>query len=154
MDETQVAEYITATFDGVHTVDAWGDTFFYYNPDQERPDEFYFATLKTKDDDYDRVSNLDRPGIFRLNIGVGRATYRSLVGAPPRSGESAPEHDFTALDRLLPHPVYGQAFWVCVLNPSDATFQTVVRPLLAEAYDRAVSKYTKAAARGRGAAAR
>jgi hypothetical protein len=34
-----------------------------------------------------------------------------------------------------------------VLNPSQATFQTVVQPLLAEAYDLAVSKYTKRAAR-------
>ncbi|HEX5502790.1 MAG TPA: DUF6194 family protein, partial [Thermomicrobiales bacterium] len=44
-------------------------------------------------------------------------------------------------DRLLPHPVYAPQSWVCVLNPSDETFQTV-RPLLAEAYDQAVNRHT------------
>jgi hypothetical protein len=146
MDEAQITDYITATFDGVQVASAWGDTFFYYNPGRERPDEFYFATLKTTDDDYDRASNLDRPGVFRLNIGIRGASFRSLFGAP--RGESAAEHDFTVLDRLLPHPVYGQANWVCVLNPSAVTFETAVRPLLAEAYALAVSKYAKRAARG------
>jgi predicted DNA-binding protein (MmcQ/YjbR family) len=37
--------------------------------------------------------------------------------------------------------------WVCVLNPSAATFEAV-RPLLAEAYELAVSKRAKRAARG------
>jgi hypothetical protein len=34
-------------------------------------------------------------------------------------------------------------YWVCVLNPSDETFETNVRQLLAEAYDLAVSKYKR-----------
>ena len=52
------------------------------------------------------------------------------------------DHDFTALDQLMPHPVYAPQSWVCVLNPSDATFQKI-QPLLAEAYDLAVSRYTR-----------
>ena len=47
----------------------------------------------------------------------------------------------------MPHPVYGRMFWVCVLNPSDKTFETKVQQLLAEAYDLAVSKYKRQAAR-------
>ncbi len=46
------------------------------------------------------------------------------------------DHDFTALDVLMPHPVYGRNHWVCVLNPSDATFEKL-KPLLAEAHDTA-----------------
>ncbi len=150
MNEAQITQYILDTFEGVHGVDAWGDTFFFYNPDPKRPDEFYFATLKSKDDDYDRFSNLGRPSVFRLNIGVSKATYRSLFGAP--ASRSAPKtvsagHDYSALDQLLPHPVYGRQHWVCVLTPSETTFQTV-QPLLAEAYDLAVAKYAKRAARG------
>jgi len=34
-----------------------------------------------------------------------------------------------------------------VLNPSEVTFQEVVRPLLDEAYQLAVEKYAKAAGR-------
>lgn len=56
-------------------------------------------------------------------------------------------HGFAALDWLLPHPVYGWMSWVSVLNPSAANFNTV-KPLLAEAYDLAVDKVAKRAARG------
>lgn len=149
IDEAVITQYILDTFEGVYSVDAWGDTFFFYNPGRALPDEFYSATLKNKDDDYDRFSDLDRPSIFRLNIGIGKAGFHTLFGAPPRRGAEAdagPGDDFTALDRLLPHPVYGRQYWVCVLNPSAATFDAV-KPLLAEAYDRAVAKYAKRAAR-------
>lgn len=149
VDEASIPQYILDTFDGVYAVDAWGDTFFFYNPGRAQPDEFYFATLKNKDDDYDRFSDLDRPSVFRLNIGIGKAGFRALFGAPPRrgtEGDAGPSYDFTALDRLLPHPVYGRQYWVCVLNPSAATFEAV-KPLLAEAYDRAVAKYAQRAAR-------
>jgi hypothetical protein len=46
----------------------------------------------------------------------------------------------------MPHPVYGRMYWVCVLNPSEETFETKVRRLLAEAYDLAVSRYKRQAA--------
>lgn len=141
-----IIHYITTTFDGVQVAETWGDLFFFYNPDNKLPHEIYFATLKSQDDDYDRASNLDRPSIFRLNIGLSKATYRSLFGAPPShlgSGDAdASGRDYTVLDQLLPHPVYAQSAWVCVLNPSSATFATV-RPLLEEAYQVAVNKYNK-----------
>jgi hypothetical protein len=84
-------------------------------------------------------------GVFRLNIGISKQTYQSLFGsqiAPEGSGHAS-RYDFTALDQVMPHPVYGRQYWVCVLNPSAATFQTVVQSLLAEAYDRDVRKHAK-----------
>jgi hypothetical protein len=158
MDEAAITQYITDTFAGVDVVKpetsggpeiAWGDTFFIYDPHRnlEAQRRFPFATIVTKDyGDFDRASNLNRPGVFRLNIGVGKETYRSLFGQQPAPAAAAgmvdTGHDFTALDQLLPHPVYAPQSWVCVLNPSDATFQKI-RPLLAEAYDLAVSRYTR-----------
>jgi hypothetical protein len=151
MNETSITQFITDTFEGVQPADAWGDTFFYYNPDRQRPDEIYFSTLKRQDDDYDRASNLNRPDVFRLNIGIGKASYRSLFGIPPSRHDEDDrvdgDYDFTALDQILPHPVYARQYWVCVLNPSATTFQAVVQPLLAEAYDLAVSRYAKRVAR-------
>lgn len=146
MNEASIAQYIIDTFDGIHTVTADGNTFFFYDPDRKFP----FATLVTNDA-YDQTSDLNRPSVFRLNIGIGKQTYRSLFGSrTPTSAEDGgvdSGYDFTALDRLLPHPVYGKMYWVCVLNPSATTFQAAVQPLLAEAYDLAVSKYAKRAAR-------
>ncbi len=152
MDEASITQYITDTFDGIDVVVgsretgdpevAWGDSFFIYDPGRQLPPNrrFPFATIVTKDyGGFDCASQLNRPGVFRLNIGVSKETYRSFFGPQPASPPvgSAVEtgHDFTALDQLLPHPVYASMSWVCVLNPSVATFE-VVRPLLAEAYWR------------------
>src|SRR5262245_42531868 len=164
MDEASITQYITETFAGVDVVVgsreagspevAWGDSFFSYDPDRNLPPahRFPFATIVTKDyGGFDCASQLNRPGVFRLNIGVSKETYRSLFGpqpsSPPSGGAVATGHDFTALDQIMPHPVYAPQSWVCVLNPSAATFEAV-RPLLADAYQLAVSRHAKREARG------
>jgi hypothetical protein len=87
----------------------------------------------TKDyGDFDNASNLDRPGVFRLNIGVSKGTFATLFGAKQN-------YDFTALDQVMPHPVYGKNHFVCVLNPSASTFEAL-KPQLAEAYEIAVKR--------------
>jgi len=137
MDEAAVTKYIRETFAGVETSEAWGCTFFFY--DSER--KFPFATLVTGDR-HDQFSNLDREGVYRLNVGVNGETYRSMFGSPPRNsmteGLGETDHDFTAMDTLMPHPVYASMHWICIVNPSAETFEQRVKPLLAEAYDRAV----------------
>jgi hypothetical protein len=132
-----VAEYIRGTFAHVETAAAGGYIFFFYGADRMCP----FATVATKDNDHDRSSNLNRPDMFRLDIRIGESTFHSLFGsaishfAAAAVDETRP--DFTTLDQLMPHPDYGHMFWVCVLNPSPTTFETM-RPLLAEAYKLAV----------------
>ncbi len=32
-------------------------------------------------------------------------------------------YDVTALDTIMPHPDYAPQSWLCVLNPSEETFQ-------------------------------
>ena len=157
MNEAEMRQYITATFAGVDVVDAMEANFFFYNPDPSVPPDhmFPFVTIVINDL-HDQFSNLNRPSVFRLNIGIGKETFRALFGVPQLpsdengtavSDRSDSGYDFTALDQLLPHPVYGRMYWVCVLNPSAATLETQVRPLLDEAYERAVSKYDRQAAR-------
>jgi hypothetical protein len=102
-----------------------GAAFFSLDPDKHWPD---FATIVWTDD-FDQASNLSRPGVFRVNMGVGRATFEQLVG-------TMTDPDYTALDRPMPHPVYARQRWISILNPSDATMRRVVMPLLAEAHDR------------------
>jgi hypothetical protein len=138
VDEEAVLRYITDGFAGVDILRASGDAYLYYEPDPSVPPDrrFPFATLVTGDR-HDQFSDLDRPGVFRLNIGVNKETFAALFG---ESAEAA--HDFTALDRIMPHPVYGNMYWVCVLNPSEATLQKV-QPLLAEAHALAVARYAR-----------
>ena len=145
MDEASITRYIESTFKGVDVLVgsrergspeiAWGDTFFIYDPNRDLSDtrRFPFATIVTKDyGDFDYSSNLDRPGVFRLNIGIRKETYAKLFDAEEI-------FDFAALHRLMPHPVYGQNHFVCVLNPSDSMFEKV-KPLLSEAYQIAVKR--------------
>ena len=140
MDEDSIRQYIEDTFAGVDVVEASGNYFFFYDPDHKFP----FATLTTSDED-DQASNLSRPSVFRLNIGVSKQTFQSLFGPGSTPSDKAGKeggYDFTALDCIMPHPVYGKMYWVCVLNPSAATFKKV-QELLAEAYDMAVRKRAK-----------
>jgi hypothetical protein len=147
MNEAEVIQYITDAIDGVDSVEASGDRFFFYDPGRGLPvdQRFPFATLVT-DDNYEDVSNLKRPGVYRLNVGVSRETFRALFGEEGSSanadGDADTTYDFTALDRLMPHPVYGNMHWVCVLNPSPETFERV-KPLLAEAYERSATTYAR-----------
>ncbi len=140
MNEELISQYINDTFDSIEAVMAMGNTFFFYDPERKFP----FATLVTTDDEYDQFSNLSRPSVFRLSIGISKATYRSRFGAEPFTSNAVDSgYDFTALDQVMPHPVYGRMYWVCILNPSAATFQAVIQPLLAEAYELDVSKHAK-----------
>jgi hypothetical protein len=139
MDETAITQYLTNTFAGVETDVAMGYTFFFYGADHMLP----FVTLAVADNDYDRVSNLDRPGVFRLNLGVSKPTFQSLFGAE-RIDVST--YDFARLDTLMPHPDYAPQSWICVLSPSTETFETL-KPMLAEAYDLAVQRQAHRAAR-------
>lgn len=146
MDMVSIAQYIHKTFVDVYPIAAWGETSFFYNPDRMLPRGIYFATLKEKDGQNDRASNLNRSDVFRLNIGISKLTYRSLFGQQPSrphaGGVVDTGHDFTALDQLTPHPVYGWMAWVSVLNPSAATFEAV-KPLLSEAYSLSADKFAK-----------
>lgn len=154
MTETAIIKHISDSFPGVDIVVAgpgteapeiaWGDTFFIYDPQRNlsAAQRFPFATIVTKDyTGFDEASNLDRQGVFRLNIGVSRETFQSLFGPKPdaKSAGDGKIRDFTALDELLPHPVYAAQNFICVLNPSKATFERL-RPFLLEAYEIAVHR--------------
>ncbi|MEB8336068.1 DUF6194 family protein [Streptomyces endophyticus] len=108
---------------------AWGDAFFYYAPDGEVPQAVQpYGTIVTKNYPGDVLSDLDAPGRLRVNIQTDRATFRQLTG------ESSV--DYAAVDTVLPHPVYGAQGWVCVVNPGERTYDTVLR-LLRAAHDAA-----------------
>ena len=143
MTEAEITQYICSSFSDIQIATANGNSFYYHGPEGTIPERtFPFATL-VGSDEYDKTSNLDREGVFRLNIGVSKATYNSLLGTiPPAPGDSGiveTGHDFTVLDEIMPHPIYGHMAWICVLNPGKATIETV-KSLLKEAYETAVKK--------------
>jgi hypothetical protein len=151
MDATEMTLYICETFDGVNVLEGSGDSYFLYDPQRDLPPERQhpFATIVTGDR-HDQVSGLDRPGAYRINIGLAKAAYVALFGAAPtrrdEKGVLETGFDYAETDRLMPHPVYGSQHWVCVVNPGEATLETV-RTLLAQAHEFAARKHTNQQAR-------
>jgi len=133
IDESFITNYITSTFENVESTVNMGYTFFFYRDDHMHA----FATIASHGNEYEQVSKLDRPGVYRLNIGVNRETFHSLFG---KGKIDLSPYDFTALDTIMPHPDYSSQFFICVLSPSEATFEKI-KPLLAEAYDVAMKRY-------------
>lgn len=127
---------------------AWGDAFCTYTPETpagdggaEEAPRMPFATVVIQDyEGFDTASDLDREGVFRLNVSVGRRAFDAVLG------ESWADQavDPTALDVLIPHPVYAAQGWVSILNPSEGSRATV-ELLLSAAYDRAVARHRGAA---------
>ncbi|MEJ3746169.1 DUF6194 family protein [Actinomycetes bacterium KLBMP 9797] len=154
MDAQEMARYVRETFDGVRVLEHLGDTYFLYDPEGDLPPERQqpFATIMTGDR-YDTVSRLDRPGAYRINIGLTKATYTALFGAAPRGrddgGVLETGYDYAATDTLMPHPIYASQYWVCVVNPGEATRDTVPA-LLAEAHGFWARKHANHRARQAG----
>ncbi|MEV8167665.1 DUF6194 family protein [Microbacterium paraoxydans] len=113
---------------------SWGDAYFYHAPDGRMPERTQpYGTIITKDYPDDTSSALDAPGRFRVNIHVGRERAESIIAAGSRAGDDT---DPTAVDVFRPHPLYGAAGWVCVIDPAEATSGTVLA-LLREAHEAA-----------------
>lgn len=136
-DRLDVSTVLASADNGAPEV-AWGDVFFYAGPfdGDEPPQRMPFATIVTKDyPGFDEVSDLDRPGVFRLNLRLRRVTFQKVF--PGWSdGEG---FDFTAFDVLLPHPVYGAQSWLSIVNPSRQRLEEI-EPWLADAHERAARR--------------
>jgi Family of unknown function (DUF6194) len=120
-----IRAYILDTYPETDVVEAMDALFFSLDAEKHWPN---YATIVTTDA-HDDASDLGRPDVFRLNLGVDRQTFERIAAAHT-------EPDYTALDRLLPHPVYGKQHWISILNPTDDTFRETVVPLIALAHDR------------------
>ena len=93
-----------------------------------------FATVVWTDEhDEGAPSNLARPGVYRVNVGVDRETFERLVG-------SLTDPDYAAFDRFVPHPVYAKQRWIAILNPSHETVRETLMPLIAAGHDRLVGR--------------
>jgi hypothetical protein len=125
-DPAEITAWITSTYPDTVIAMTMGATFFSLD-ERHWPN---FVTIVTTDEhDVGHPSDLAREGVFRLNIGVGKATFERLVG-------SMVDPDYAALDTILPHPVYAKQRWLSVLNPSHRSFDAIVKPLITEAHER------------------
>ena len=142
-----IIEYCKINLPDICIVESWGETGVFYNPDNRFKRGVYVLTIKEKDGDNDKASDLNRKDVYRLNFGIKRDTFIQLFGdipsRPPKGGVVDMNLDFRKRNTLIPHPVYGWMSWACILNPSPECFETTLKPLIDEAYCLAVQKAKK-----------
>ncbi len=128
MNQTDFETFI-AGLDNVQREDNYGYVFYFVGDDHR----LSFVTLANSDNEYDNVSNLNRDGVFRVNIGVSKSTFNTLLG------ESVSEVDYSALNVFLPHPDYAKQHYLCILNPSGVNVETT-KKLILEAHSIAATR--------------
>ena len=147
MEPKAVLDYCLSNLPGTVLVESWGEKGVFYNPGGRlkrglRP----YSKRKGWGKRNDRGSNLDRAGVYRVNLGLRKTTFFRLFGdlpSRPSAGRTVEMScDFAALNVLLPHPVYAWMGWACMLNPSEQTFEEL-KPLIGEAYQLAREKFLK-----------
>lgn len=146
MSPEVVIDHLTARFDGLVPKSSWGETSLFFNPRNALSNGVYFCTIKDHDGANDRSSELDRPGVFRLSLGLPAECYERIFGPrpvrPAKGTAVSTGHDFTQLDVVMPHPIYAWMGWIQVLNPSGETFGSM-QSMFVESYEDAVRKFEK-----------
>lgn len=132
MNQSEVEVFVEG-LDNVQREVNYGYVFYFVGDDHR----LSFVTIANSDNDYDRVSDLNRDGVFRINIGISRKTFASLLG------DYSPENiDYAVLNTFLPHPDYAKQHFVCILNPAGGNVETT-KQLIVEAHSIAAARLAK-----------
>lgn len=134
MNQPELENFIS-NLEHVQQEENFGYLFYFVGDDHRLP----FVTIANSDNEYDKVSNLNREGVFRINIGVSKETFQQLIG--DSNGEAI---DYSALNVFLPHPDYARQHFVCILNPSGENVEMTKR-LISEAHAIATARYQRKA---------
>jgi hypothetical protein len=129
MNQSEVEAFVEK-LDNVQREENFGYIFYFVGDDHR----LAFVTIGHSDNEFDTVSNLNREGVFRVNIGVSRETYQSLF-----ADTSSENVDYSVLNVFLPHPHYSKQNFVCILNPTQENAE-VTKKLILEAHSIAAAR--------------
>jgi hypothetical protein len=141
-----IETYLLETYQYLNPINSWGERSYFVNPKLKLKRGSYFATLKSKDGANDKASDLNRPEVFRLNIGLTPKKYEEIFGLRPsrpnKGGIIAGNYNFQALNTFMPHPVYGWMGWIAINNPDRDHFE-ICKEYLDIAYEKALKATMK-----------
>jgi hypothetical protein len=144
LSSQEIVTYCLKNYPDLVLVNSWGEKALFYNPQNSLKRGVYVLTIKEKDGPNDVASEINRENVYRVNFGIGKEQFIKLFGTVPKrpkAGETAAMScDYTALNTLMPHPVYAWMGWVSILNPSKEIFLDVI-PLIDLAYTIAKQKF-------------
>lgn len=112
--------------------ESFGYRLFFYSSDQTMP----FVSFAESDSAYDSVSNLSRDGVFRVNIGVTRETFKALFP------EREVDWDYTELNKFIPHPHYAAQNFICINSPTGRNAEQAIQ-YVEEAHSLAKKRFKK-----------
>jgi hypothetical protein len=134
MNQTEIETFIES-LENVNRTENYGYIFYLIGDEQM----LTFTTIANTDNEYDSVSNLNRDGVYRINIGVSRETFNTLFP------KSLPEPiDYTTLNTFLPHPDYAKQNFICILNPTGDNIEKT-KQLIQEAHTIATTRHQRKA---------
>ncbi len=146
MKVNEIIDYCLKNLEGTVLVESWGEKGIFYNPGMKLKRGVYILTVKEKDGENDKASDLNRENVFRVNMGIRKNTFKEIFGfipkRPPAGGVVEMDYDFTQADKIIPHPVYAWMGWISVINPSNETFEEL-KKYISEAYDYSREKFNK-----------
>jgi hypothetical protein len=134
MTQAEVEAFV-AELENVQREENFGYSFFFVGEDHR----LSFVTIANSDNEFDDVSNLNREGVLRVNIGVSKETFGKLIDK-----STAELVDYSALNVFLPHPHYSRQHFVCILNPSGENVETT-KKLIVEAHSIAAIRLQRKA---------
>ncbi len=83
MNPNEILQYCLTQLEGTVLTESWGEKGIFYNPGNVLKRGVYILTVKEKDGANAKGSNLNRAGVFRVNIGIRKATFQNLFGTIP-----------------------------------------------------------------------
>lgn len=122
MMDVDFERFLMTELPNVELEEQYGFKFFFYGDDHRMP----FATMISADTDYDKFSDLNRPGVFRLNIGVSRQTFQEFFG---QEELETSQIDYRTLDTFMPHPDYWKQNFICILSPGPEIIDLTLKHL-------------------------
>lgn len=129
MTAAEIIDYITR-LPNTTVTEGYGYRFFCYSTDHTRP----FVTLIESDNEQDTISDLNREGVFRLNIGISKESFKKLFSNTNRAW------DYTELDQFMPHPEYAAFHFICVVAPGEKTLDQTIH-FIKEAHSVAKQRF-------------
>lgn len=132
MSLQKIEQFIVERLPNVQKSEYFGYTFFFYGSDHILP----FVSVAKSDNEHDDVSNLNRDGVFRVNIGIARDTFNKLFF------DDQEDWDFTELNNFMPHPHYAAQHFICILNPEEGRLQETL-DFIEEAHALAKKRFEK-----------
>lgn len=146
MKSDEIIQYCLENLSGTVLTESWGERGIFYNPEGKLKRGIYTLTIKEKDGSNDKASNLDRLGIYRVNLALKKPTFKKLFTDIPKrpdaGGVVEMPYNFQETNIILPHPVYAWMSWICMLSPDENGFEQL-KPYIQESYQLALEKYKK-----------